>query len=142
MSEVGVRKERRREGGGRRWSGRRGRIWRRRVYFWRWNACPNAAASRAYYAAYHACWQAMNEAGIPTPEVRPGVYYFLHEPLLRDAVAAGVLDREASKALDWLAELRVAADYAVDDVTVELVMQALETATRFVRRLLGEEPTW
>ena len=106
------------------------------------DACPNAAASRAYYAAYHACWQAMNEAGIPTPEVRPGVYYFLHEPLPRDAVAAGVLDREASKVLGWLADVRVAADYVVDDVTVELVRQALEAATSFVQHLLGEEATW
>jgi uncharacterized protein (UPF0332 family) len=104
--------------------------------------CPNAAASRAYYAAYHACWFAMNEAGIPTPEVRPSVYYFLHEPLPQDAVAAGVLDWGASKVLVWLADLRVAADYVVDDLTVELVKQALEVATSFVRRLLGEEPTW
>jgi len=72
--------------------------------------CPNAAASRAYYAAYHACWHAMNEAGIPTPEVRPGAYYFLHDPLPRDAVAAGVLDRQASKDLSWLVEVRVVAD--------------------------------
>ncbi|WP_257456827.1 HEPN domain-containing protein [Archangium lipolyticum] len=104
--------------------------------------CPNVAASRAYYAAYHACWHAMNEVGIPTPEVRLGVYYFLHEPLPRDALDVGVLDRQASKDLGWLAELRVAADYVLDDLTVELVKEALEVATGFVRRLLGEEPTW
>ncbi|WP_158502147.1 HEPN domain-containing protein [Vitiosangium sp. GDMCC 1.1324] len=104
--------------------------------------CPNAAASRAYYAAYHACWHAMNEAGIPTPEVRSGVYYFLHDPLPQDALEAGVLDRQASEVLDWLVDLRVAADYVVDDLTVELVKEALEMATSFVRRLLGEEPTW
>lgn len=104
--------------------------------------CPNAAASRAYYAAYHACWHAMNEAGIPTPEVRPGVSYFLHEPLPGDAIRVGVLDRQAGEVLTWLANLRVAADYVVDDVTVELVRDALAMATVFVRRLLGEEPTW
>jgi uncharacterized protein (UPF0332 family) len=103
--------------------------------------CPNAAASRAYYAAYHACWHAMNEVGIPTPEVRPGVYYFLHEPLPGDALAVGVLDRHASKELSWLVDLRVAADYAVDDLTVELVRGALDTASRFVQRLLGEGTT-
>ena len=104
--------------------------------------CPNAAASRAYYAAYHACWHAMNEAGIPTPEVRPGVYYFLHEPLPGDAIEVGVLDEQASKVLRWLAQLRVEAGYVVDDLTVELVREALDMATGFVRRLLGEEPTW
>ncbi|REG25196.1 uncharacterized protein (UPF0332 family) [Archangium gephyra] len=104
--------------------------------------CPNAAASRAYYAAYHACWQAMNEAGIPTPEVRPGVYYFLHDPLPGDAIEAGVLDRQAGRALRWLAELRVVADYLGDELTVELVRRALEKATAFVQRLLGEEPIW
>ncbi|KFA88358.1 HEPN domain-containing protein [Archangium violaceum] len=104
--------------------------------------CPNAAASRAYYAAYHACWHAMNEVGIPTPEVRPGVYYFLHEPLPRDAVAVGVLDEQASDALDWLVQLCVVADYLVEELTAELARDALEMATSFVRRLLDEEPTW
>ena len=84
----------------------------------------------------------MNEVGIPTPEVRPGVYYFLHEPLPGDAIEVGVLDGQAGEALTWLANLRVAADYVVDDVTVELVREALELATSLVRRLLGEEPTW
>ena len=61
--------------------------------------CPNAAASRAYYAAYHACWHAMNEAGITTPEVRAGIYYFLHDPLPYEARRAGVLDDQASEGL-------------------------------------------
>jgi uncharacterized protein (UPF0332 family) len=104
--------------------------------------CPNAAASRAYYAAYHACWHAMNEVGVPTSEVRPGVYYFLHEPLPGDALAVGVLDPQASEELGWLANLRVAADYVADDLTVELVRKALETASSFVQRLLGEETAW
>lgn len=104
--------------------------------------CPNAAASRAYYAAYHACWHAMNEVGISTPEVRLGVYYFLHDPLPRDAFEVGVLDLQASKDLGWLAELRVAADYVMDDLTVELVREAVNIAASIVQRLLGEEPTW
>jgi uncharacterized protein (UPF0332 family) len=105
-------------------------------------ACPNAATSRAYYAAYHACWFAMNEAGIPTPEVRPGVYYFLHEPLPRAALDAGVLDRQGFDALDWLVHLRVVADYLLEELTIELARDALAQATLFVQRLLGEEPTW
>ncbi|WP_146210142.1 HEPN domain-containing protein [Vitiosangium sp. GDMCC 1.1324] len=104
--------------------------------------CPNAAASRAYYAAYHACWHAMNEAGIPTPEVRSGVYYFLHDPLPYEARRAGVLDDQGSEGLCELVRLRVAADYLQEDLTVERARAALETATTIVRGVLGEEPTW
>ncbi len=104
--------------------------------------CPNAVASRAYYAACHACWHAMNEAGFPTPEVRPGVYYFLHEPLPYEARKAGVLDDQSSEGLYDLAWLRVVADYLEEDVTVERARKALETATVIVQRVLGEEPIW
>ena len=104
--------------------------------------CPNAAASRAYYAAYHACWHAMNEAGIPTPEVRPGIYYFLHEPLAHEARRVGVLDDQRSEDLFDLRELRIAADYLEEDVTVEEAREAVEAATVIVRHVLGEEPTW
>ncbi len=104
--------------------------------------CPNAAASRAYYAAYHACWHAMNEAGFPTPEVRPGIYYFLHEPLPYEARRAGVLDDRASRELFDLRELRISADYLEEDVTVEEAGEALEAATVIVRQVIGEEPTW
>ncbi|WNG36301.1 HEPN domain-containing protein [Archangium violaceum] len=104
--------------------------------------CPNAAASRAYYAAYHACWHAMNEAGIPTPEVRSGVYYFLHEPLPYEAHRTGVLDDRASQGLFDLRELRIAADYLEEDVTVEEAREALEAATVIVQHVLGEEPAW
>ncbi|QRK05784.1 HEPN domain-containing protein [Archangium violaceum] len=104
--------------------------------------CPNAAASRAYYAAYHACWHAMNEVGIPTPEVRSGVYYFLHEPLPYEARRTGVLDDWTSQELFDLRELRIAADYLEEDVTVEDAWEALKAATVIVRHVLGEEPTW
>jgi uncharacterized protein (UPF0332 family) len=104
--------------------------------------CPNAAASRAYYAAYHACWHAMNEAGIPTPEVRPGVYYFLHDPLPYEAHEAGVIDDPASQGLLDLRELRVAADYLDEELTVDHARKALETAKVIVQQVLGEEPAW
>ena len=104
--------------------------------------CPNAAASRAYYAAYHACWHAMNEAGIPTPEVRPGVYYFLHDPLPYEARQARVIDDWASEELLELRELRIAAEYQEEDVTVDEAREALDAATAIVRHVLGEEPTW
>ncbi|HZH12738.1 MAG TPA: hypothetical protein VE057_00100 [Archangium sp.] len=103
---------------------------------------PNAAAWRAYYAAYHACWHAMNEAGVPTPEVRPGVYYFPHEPLSLAACRSGILDARLSEGLLELIELRVSADYLEEDVTVAEAREALAAATVIVRHVLGEEPTW
>lgn len=104
--------------------------------------CPNAAASRAYYAAYHACWHAMNEAGFPTPEVRRGIHYFMHDSLPYEALGAGVFDEQASEGLFNLRELRAAADYMEEELTVEHARKALELATAIVQQVLGEEPTW
>jgi len=104
--------------------------------------CPNAAVSRAYYAAYHACWFAMNEAGYETPEARPGVFYFHHGDLPSEACEAGVLDTRASDALEQLRIWRVRADYFQDELTVQQAELAVGTADVFVRRLLGEEATW
>jgi hypothetical protein len=84
----------------------------------------------------------MNEVGIPTPGVRPGVYYFLHDSLPYEARKVGVLDAQASEGLYDLFELRVAADYLDEDLTVEHARAALETATSIVHQVLGEEPTW
>lgn len=42
---------------------------------------PNAAASQAYYAVYHACWARLNEDGYDTPEHEAGMRYFRHESL-------------------------------------------------------------
>jgi uncharacterized protein (UPF0332 family) len=104
--------------------------------------CPNAAASRAYYAAYHACWFAMNEAGYETPEAHPGIFYFHHRQLPSEAVEAGVLDTRASDELEKLRIWRVSADYLKDELTVDEAELAFKTADAFVRGLLGEEPSW
>jgi uncharacterized protein (UPF0332 family) len=104
--------------------------------------CPNAAVSRAYYAAYHACWFAMNEAGYETPEARPGIFYFKHRQLPSKASEVGVLDTSASDELEKLRTWRVAADYLEDELTVEEAELAFEAADAFVRGLLGEEPSW
>jgi uncharacterized protein (UPF0332 family) len=103
--------------------------------------CPNAAASRAYYAAYQACWAAMvRKKGIEPPEVRPGSTYFRHPDLPHEAREAGVLNERESKVLADLCDLRVAADYYEDvDVTVEEVREALQRADPLVRRLLEDE---
>jgi uncharacterized protein (UPF0332 family) len=102
------------------------------------DACPNAAASRAYYAAYHACWFVMNERGIDTPEVRAGDRYFPHKDLPDEALQVGILNEQASKDLSWLRDQRVLADYFEEELTVEQVDEDVKTAEAFVQRLIGE----
>jgi hypothetical protein len=79
------------------------------------DACPNAAVSRAYYAAYQACWVAMVQKGHEAPEARPGASYFPHAKMPHLARDAGVIDDRQSRALAGLYDLR---------------------------HLLGEEPEW
>ena len=103
----------------------------------------NAAASRAYYAAYQACWVAMmDKAGKSPPEVRRGVRYFMHDRLPYEAHEAGVLDEQGAQELDLLRSLRVEADYYEDDVTMEDAQEALAVGKNLVQRLLGERPEW
>jgi hypothetical protein len=80
----------------------------------------------------------MVERGVEPPEVRPGVTYFRHEDLPHEAREAGVLNERESKELANLCDLRVAADYYDDDVTVEEVNDVLQGADSLIRRLSGE----
>jgi uncharacterized protein (UPF0332 family) len=102
---------------------------------------PNAAMTRAYYAAYQACWCAMEGEGAEVPEPRKGVRYFPHETLPYEALDARVLNDQGSQDLDYLCQLRVKADYHVEGVTLEEVQAALKLADALLERLLGEEPT-
>jgi uncharacterized protein (UPF0332 family) len=102
--------------------------------------CPNSSVSRAYYAAYHACWSAMVNAGYPVPVVRPGVRYFKHDEFTQKAVAARVLDEQGGLDLDFLLIQRLKADYYEDDVTVEEARSALRVSEALVHRLLEEQP--
>ena len=98
----------------------------------------NAAASRAYYAAYQACWFGMISEGYPVTHSEHGDY-FLHKMLPQQACEAGVLDEEQSEALEFLEGLRVTADYHSDHVTNGQARRACDTASRLLDHVLGEE---
>ncbi len=102
--------------------------------------CSNAAVSRAYYAAYQACWSAMVDAGHSAPRARPGVHYFKHEVLPQEALQARVLDEQEGQDLDYLRIQRIRADYYEDDVTLEEAREALRLSGILVHRLLEERP--
>ena len=101
------------------------------------HACTNAAASRAYYAAYQACWAAMVDRGIPVPQTERGEY-FPHKMLPSQARRAGLFrDEDEQEDLIFLESQRVVADYSQEDVTLRSSRECLGIATRLVNCLLS-----
>jgi len=99
----------------------------------------NACVSRAYYAAYQACWAAMVVEGHePTPSARGGAY-FRHATLPKEAREAAVLNAQESKDLELLEQWRAVADYWNDSLTKELATQACGLAARLVNALVDED---
>lgn len=98
--------------------------------------CLNASASRAYYAAYHAVWASMVEAGHPVPSRSSG-RYFGHKDLPDDALEAEVLDRIQADTLAFLEGRRVKADYQEDGVDHDEAAECLERAERLLDAILG-----
>ena len=84
----------------------------------------NAAASRAYYAAYVAVADRVLRSGRRPPEKG----YFKHDTFPDDAFHYGVLTGEAREMLVWLRDLRVKADYEEDQVNYEEAALAAERA--------------
>ena len=104
--------------------------------------CPNAATSRAYYAAYQALWSKLEERGEEAPEVRRGVIYFPHDEVARLAQTAQVLDRNLAVLFDELREARTKADYyAADDCSQEEAQEHVRNAQELVMALIGSEAT-
>jgi uncharacterized protein (UPF0332 family) len=98
----------------------------------------NSCVSRAYYAAYQACWAAMVVEGHPpTPDDRGA--YFRHATLPKEAREAGVLNAQQSKDLGLLERWRVVADYLNDLLTKEQATQACDLAARLVDALVDED---
>jgi uncharacterized protein (UPF0332 family) len=102
--------------------------------------CTNSSMSRAYYAAYHACWTAMVENGHPVPMERSDARYFHHKTFPDEACDAGVLDDQEASNLHYLYNQRIKADYHEDDVTLEEAQGALKVSKALVHRLLEEQP--
>ena len=95
-------------------------------------ALGNAAASRAYYAAYHAVATAAWSGGHRFTSDE----YYRHDSLADDAVAWGVLDNDQAADLLLLYEQRIKADYYEAHVTDDEAREGYDVAQDLVRALL------
>jgi hypothetical protein len=93
----------------------------------------NAAASRAYYAAYHAVAHVAQRDGIEFTSERS---YYRHDTLPDDARGWGILDEEQRLDLWELQNLRIKADYHEAPVELEEADRAEMLARGLVTRLL------
>jgi uncharacterized protein (UPF0332 family) len=93
----------------------------------------NAAASRAYYAAYVAVADRVLRSGRPLPEKG----YFKHDSFPDDAFHYGFLTSELREMLVWLRDLRVKADYEEDQVNYEEAALAAERAKVLLDAMVG-----
>ena len=94
------------------------------------------AASRAYYAAFHAATAVLLSKGLEFSR-HAGLLSGVHKELVRH----GLLSKESGNALDRLFRLRLVGDYgAVDHVSTNTARQAVETAAEFVEKALNLLP--
>lgn len=96
----------------------------------------NAAASRAYYAAYLAIADRAQQLyrGFTGEKAT----YYRHDTLADDAVAWGIIDHDLGDRLRWLYTTRIKADYYEDQVTLEEASRALDLARSVVTTVLGD----
>lgn len=92
----------------------------------------NAAASRAYYAAYVAVVDRMLLSGRSLPDRG----YFKHDSFPDDAFHDRLLTSELREMLVWLRDLRVKADYSEDQVNDEEAALAAERAKVLVGAMI------
>jgi uncharacterized protein (UPF0332 family) len=95
-------------------------------------ALLNAAASRAYYAAYLAVADRAQLRGAPFTDDRR---YYRHDTLPRDAVEWGIIDWDEREVLETLLSWRIKADYREDQVERDEASQALDHARSLMTRL-------
>ena len=106
--------------------------------------CTNAAATRAYYAAYHALWAGLAEQDEQPSEPRPGIRYFPHksgsglESIADVAERCLELSEDEIEDLERLWDFRVKADYMPDDVVADEAKDCYEAARAIVARVVGE----
>jgi hypothetical protein len=98
----------------------------------------NAAASRAYYAAYQAVADRAQQVGIRFDGSRSD--YYRHDTLPYLARDWRILDDDQSDELIFLHGLRVKADYMEDQVGYDEASTAADSARRLVVALLGTNP--
>lgn len=96
----------------------------------------NAAASRAYYAAYLAVADTAQRLRRNFTD-RDATYY-RHDTLPDDAFAWRLVDEDRRDDLRWLRDLRIKADYYEDQVTLEEASEAFHVARDLVDSTLRE----
>jgi hypothetical protein len=94
----------------------------------------NAAASRAYYAAYQAVADRAQRIGIAFTGQTD---YYRHDSFPTLARDLQLIDNDQSDELRLLHGLRIKADYMEDQVDLDESSLAAETARRIVEALLG-----
>lgn len=98
---------------------------------------PDSAASRAYYAAYHAVtalFALRSTAFTKHTAIRAGLH--------RDLVKTGEWNRSLGKDYDFLMELREIGDYGgMSHVTVDDARSAIECSRRIIAEVQSSCPT-
>lgn len=100
------------------------------------DALSNAAASRAYYAAYLAIADTAQRSRRRFTD--SDATYYRHDTLPDDAFAWRILDDDRRDDLRWLRDLRIKADYYEDQVTFEEASEALDVARGLLDAVLQE----
>ncbi len=95
----------------------------------------NAAASRAYYAAYQAVADCAQRDGLTFDSSEPR--YYRHDTLPDRALDWGILDDDSRDDLSRLRDLRVKADYYEDQVHYDEASEAAAMAQQLVTSLLA-----
>lgn len=95
----------------------------------------NAAASRAYYAAYLAIAHRAQARGFPFTSPKD---YYRHDELPDDAARWGIIDDEGRDVLTLLHATRIKADYWADHVELVEAAEVTQLAEDLVSKLLDE----
>lgn len=101
------------------------------------DALSNAAASRAYYAAYLAVADRAQQMLLSFTSRE--FSYYRHDTLPDDAFIGGIFDDDHRDDLRWLRDLRIKADYYEDQVDIEEASQAITVARDILLVVLMEE---
>jgi hypothetical protein len=91
----------------------------------------DSAASRAYYAAYHALWWNLEKNGRPAPRNDRGERFWPHKSVAAEARKCGrnPLDQQMQEDFETILwEARVKADYYPEPVLEVEARDSIETA--------------
>jgi len=100
----------------------------------------NAAASRAYYSAYHACWWALDNAGIIPDSIKDGNRFWRHTTIAEKACLYGPRGFSAElrdRYDEFLYPERLLADYYPEDSDPHNVEDCIEIVEQ-IRKVVCE----